>query len=347
MPALPQSLLRAVQHNCDVSDAQHAGSYTLCIYLMHMREYFRWHEQLGLEVVLGAAEVGEWVDAREQLWANLQQADYQELPISGRKVDPFDADTVNDWLVPRGYCYSAGFGRFGKPVFFIGELTRVENGEGYRLFQTGAELVRELMAPPAMTRGDVIWIRRESLRRVLWEMIDEWRWKKPRNAMSRVLDCYGFAGDAETALERMTDEFTETVILHELGELVCGRWLGDDWERMLQALGPSVAEVLARAVRDHLADCVTVLPALLAQEEQAPLHFYFASMTPARKQLFPALYSAYQGWLGDDDRALLKQAVRQGQGHWRAGANAILSAYRRQGKDAGEPIVNLVEGLAL
>ena len=91
----------------------------------------------------------------------------------------------------------------------------MENGEGYRLFQTGAELVRELMAPPAMTRGDVIWIRRESLRRVLWEMIDEWRWKKPRNAMSRVLNCYGFAGDAETALKRMTDEFTETIIPHQ------------------------------------------------------------------------------------------------------------------------------------
>jgi hypothetical protein len=347
MPALPQSLLRAVQYNCDVSDAQHAGSYTLCIYLMHMREYFRWHQQLGLEAVLGAAEVGEWVDAREQQWADLREADYQELPILGHRVDPFDADTVNDWLVPRGYCYSAGVGRLGKPVFFVGELIRVENGEGYRLFQTGAELVRELMAPPAMTRGDVIWIRRESLRRVLWEMVDEWRWKKPRNAMSRVLDCYGFAGDAETALQRMTDEFTETVILHELGELVCGRWLGDDWERMLQALGPSVAEVLARAVRDHLADCVTVLPALLTQEEQAPLHFYFASMTPARKQLFPALYNAYQGWLADDNRALLKQAVRQGQGHWRAGADAILSAYRSQGADAGESIAGLAEQLAL
>ncbi len=91
----------------------------------------------------------------------------------------------------------------------------MENGEGYRLFQTGAELVRELMAPAAMTRGDVIWIRRESLCRVLWEMIDEWRWKKPRNAMSRVLNCYDFAGDAETALKRMTDEFTETIILHQ------------------------------------------------------------------------------------------------------------------------------------
>ena len=33
--------------------------------------------------------------------------------------------------------------------------------------------------------------------------------------LSRVLNCYGFAGDAETALERMTDEFTETVILHQ------------------------------------------------------------------------------------------------------------------------------------
>lgn len=124
--ALRQSLLRAAQHNCDVSDAQHAGSYTLCIYLTHMREYFRWHEQLWLEAVLG-----------------------------------------------------------------------------------------ELMGPAATTRGDVIWIRRESLCRVLWEMIDEWCWKKPRNAMSRVLNCYGFAGDAETALKRMTDESAETIILHQ------------------------------------------------------------------------------------------------------------------------------------
>ena len=119
MPALPTSFLEAVQHNCDVSDARHADSYSLCVYLMHMREYFRWEQKLGPDVVLRADAVGEWVQQRESYWDTLEHASYRLLPLPGGQADVFDVDRVNAWLVPLGYGYSAGIGRYGKPLSLI------------------------------------------------------------------------------------------------------------------------------------------------------------------------------------------------------------------------------------
>ena len=44
-----QPLLSAVQRNCHISDARHAGDYTLCIYLLKMREYFRWERRYSFK----------------------------------------------------------------------------------------------------------------------------------------------------------------------------------------------------------------------------------------------------------------------------------------------------------
>ena len=46
MRNFPQ-LASVVQHNCDVSDARHAGDYGMCSFLLKMREYYRWEHQLS------------------------------------------------------------------------------------------------------------------------------------------------------------------------------------------------------------------------------------------------------------------------------------------------------------
>ncbi len=94
-------------------------------------------------------------------------------------------------------------------------------------------------------------------------------------------------------------------------------------------------EALSRAVRDHLADCLLVLPALLAQKERAPLDFYFATLTGLRRQLFPALIEAYEESLIVDSAARLKQVVRQGSRHWREAASQILETYRKSSAGRG------------
>ncbi len=41
------ALIGAVQMNCHIADARHATDLSLCIYLLQMREFFRWEQ--GLE----------------------------------------------------------------------------------------------------------------------------------------------------------------------------------------------------------------------------------------------------------------------------------------------------------
>ena len=343
MSSLPNLLIESVKYNCDLSDAEHAGDYSLCVYLMHMREYFRWEQNLPYDAKLDAGTVGEWVSAREQYWDTLEGQSYRKIPLPTGEVDAFDIEQINSWLVPQGYGYSAGIGRFDKPVFSLGRLTTFEQGDGYELFYTGEEVVRELIAPPAMTRGATIWIRQEALRRVLWEMIEEWRWKKPKNAMARTLAGYGFGQDPETALDRMAEQFSEFAILHELGEKICGECLGDDWNQMVMAASDRAQEILIRAVRDLLADCMMVLPALLSQEEKSPLHFYFATMAGIRRQLFPSLFNAYQRWVDAGDFQPLRKIVRKGGHHWRHQAAGLLERHRV----SGEPRNGVFEGCSI
>lgn len=123
MPALPTPCLDAAQHNCDVSGAWHADSYSFYVHLMQRREYFRWERQLSPDVALGVDAVAEWVYQQESCWDTLEDASYRPFSLPGQQVDAFDVDAVNTWLVSFGYGYSAGIGRFGKPIFFVGRLT--------------------------------------------------------------------------------------------------------------------------------------------------------------------------------------------------------------------------------
>ena len=43
------ALIETVQHNCHLSDAHHARDYSLCIYLLKMREFYRWEETLPFD----------------------------------------------------------------------------------------------------------------------------------------------------------------------------------------------------------------------------------------------------------------------------------------------------------
>ncbi len=337
------SLIATVQRNCDVSDARFAGDYTLCVYLLKMREFCRWSEGISFTDVMDSDAVGAWVDRRESYWASLQDQDYLPLTIGDGRYEPLDADRINADLIAQGCVYGGGIGRFSKPYFFLGELLRMESSRGYKVFVAGREYARELVAPPAMAQGNNIFVRRECLRRMLWEKIEDWRWQKRQNAMARAMQSYRFDRNPESALERMTENELEAVILHEIGEVVAGGLIGAVWDEMLITVARTSAETTARAVRDLLADCLTTLPALLDEENRPSLHFYFANLTPLRKDLFPALVKAYSNWVEGDDLRQLKSVVRDGKTHWLSVADRIVDAYGRLTHRCATPIERLVQ----
>jgi hypothetical protein len=329
------SLIDRVQHNCHLSDAHYARDYSLCIYLLKMREFYRWEQGLSFEEPLSKGPLGEWLAAREELWEQIQGEDFQPLILSNCSYDVFDSDPINNELINNGLIYSGGFCGT-KPHFFLAELEQVEHGEGARITISGRELARELSAPPAMSLGNSIFLRRESLRRMIWEKLEEWGWQDPHRAIARAASFYNFDGDVPAALDAVTSVELDTLLQHELGELAIGRELGPEWEAMLASLPRSHAEFQLRAIRDHLVDCSRTLPWLLDAGRDAALHFYFANFTTMRKALFPALEDAYQKWLRGDDGKALRETVKKGSEQWRSQAELALDLYKTIGDDSAE-----------
>lgn len=332
-------IVNTVQTNCDISDARHAGNNSMCIFLLKMREHFRWENGIPLSLPLARDEISAWISTREQIWEQLESDDYLSLPLETVKHDPFDVDKINSELLPHGYVYSSGYGLYNKPHFILGQLLKKEEREGITILVSSCEHARDIDAPPAMMRDNTIFISHESIRRFIWQKIEEWQWNNEKNVpMKRALSCYGHADDMEATLDRMTENEAEAIILHEIGEVMAGKLLGAQWEQMLHALSRSRAALIARSVRDLLADCLHTMPVLIERNNTASLHFYFANLTGVRSQLFPEAREIYEQWIKDQDPENLLRLFEQSQERWLGAANDILKIYKEHGDKSADAI---------
>jgi hypothetical protein len=342
-----RQLCCTVQRNCHISDARHGTDYGLCTYLLKMREFYRWEKGIDFDTHLTNESVGEWLTAREALWESLGEDEYASLPLLDKEYDPFDVESINGELEHLGLVYSAGYGLKQKPLFFLGHLERREEPGGVSVWVAGRELARDLMAPAAMCQGDRIYIRQESFRRLLWEKLESWRWHKPDNALGRAFANYDFEQELEGSLDQMVEKELEAVLLHEQGEFHAGQALGQAWNDFLLELGHSPAELMARAVRDHWADCEVTLPVLLERRDSASIHFYIGGLGGMRKRLFPSLSEAYEVWHRKGEWSHLEESVRQGAQHWSALAKQLLGLNALPAGEAKQAVKELVEASVL
>ena len=342
-----EKITTTTQRNCHISDARHAGNDTMCIFLLKMREYFRWEQRIPYTGKLPKEALGEWLVAREALWSEVEENDYQPLPLL-TDTDPLDATAINQVLIPEGYIYSSGYGVFSKPHFFVGQLLRTESLDGSTLYVAGKELARDLVAPPAMSQNtgeqsNTIFIRQESVRRFLWERIEQWQWSgKKERAMNHAIDCYGGSDDMDSLIQTMSDNEINTMILHEIGEVRAGKDLGADgqsqWQHMVQQFSASRTEFLLRAARDIAADCTVTLPTLLNNENDAALHFYFANYSSMRKHLYPEMLEAYYHWLDHRSTDRLVELIKHGSDLWQSRIQQVVDTWKNEGQKDVEQI---------
>lgn len=336
-------LINTVQKNCHRADARHAGDYTLCVYLLKMREMYRWEQKISFNEVLTVEDVGDWLTNREDVWDTLEGLDYCSLEIEGQIYDAFDNDKINAILNPKGLLYSAGLGIRCRPHFFIADLVEHYQRDKTDIFISGHEYARDMAAPPAMMQNGLVFIRNESLRRMLWEKVEEWRMSPVDSPLGRAVAAYDFADDVEMALDKMAAVESALIIEHELGEVLAGEILGGQWNEMLNALSPSVAEIMLRAIRDNLADSLTTLDKLLEKNTVASIHFYFGSLTAMRKKLSPQLIACYEKWHESGDLNAIAQHIKTSSQHWERLGKACLQLFSEQNKDAADSIEKLVE----
>ena len=343
----PAAALRhAVQTNCHIADARHAQDLSLCTFLLQMREFHRWERGLPLDAPLVRADVGAWIARRESLWAELEAREFVALPIGGSQPvhPPFDVDAVNAALQAQGLVYGAGWESAQRPTFFLADLIerRHLDAEGLVVQVCGREWARGLAAPPAVLSGDTIVLRRESMARWLWEKFEVFGLKRADGPFKAVARAYGLERDFIGGLPRLLDEQAETLILHEIGEHRAGRRLGPAWGEIRLGLDDRRSELLLRAVRDHLADLGTTLPALIERGDAVSLHFWFAGYDGLRRLLFPGLAGAYRAWCEGDDGAALQQACAAGACHFDDLAGEVLELHLEHGSAAHRHISALL-----
>ncbi len=333
-----------VQYNCDISDANHAGNYTLCIYLLKMREYFRWIHALDFEQSLNSDEMSQWLRDKEEIWDQVIDENFRPIRIQHNEYDIYDTEGINASIQSSNLFYHAGIGQKSAQHFFIANLADHYEHEGIKINVTGTEFARDLTAPPALSNQSEIIVRQESLKRMCWERYQEWHWSQLKNPMGTALSYYPFADSISEALQLMVHTEQDTLIYHEIGEMQISQQWGEQWSVMMLNLLGTKAELLARAVRDHLADCLSTLPRLLEINNPASIHFYFANLTHIRKDLFPSAMEAYQNWQKRKQIQELESLTDKAAIHWEQTLQSLLAIHHRKPENSAAEIVALIEG---
>lgn len=343
LTGIQQDLVSQVQHNCDISDANHAGNYTLCIYLLKMREYYRWIHALDFSDNFDREQMSSWLREKEDTWDQVMDESYKPIKLSTTEFDVFDNQGINSQLNQHSLFYHAGIGQKAVQHFFVADLVQSYQHENTLITITGKEYARDLTAPPALSTQTEIVVRQESLKRMCWERYQEWHWNQYDNPMGTALSFYPFDESISEALQLMVEAEQNILIQHELGEMQISQQFGQPWSSMMLGLLGSKAELMARAVRDHLADSLSTLPYLIEQNNPASIHFYFANLTYMRKELFPSAIQAYQHWSESGHLTALTNLTQQSTQHWQKTMLSILEINDRSEKNSATRIIQLIE----
>jgi hypothetical protein len=310
-------ITRQVLHNCDISDANNAGMYSICGLALRLRDLYKWEHRLPPWDERDASEVLEWIETKETKWGQCAENEYRQISINGHTFDPFDTIGINEVLAPHNIFYGAGYARSLKPTFFLAAVQEKSKVDGTTIYTLERELARDLLTIPALSQDDCVLLRLDSARMFLWDSIFYIK-KSARPALKFALDHCGIKDHEPRALRRelagILATQKSTYIYHEIGELkdtVFDRFL---WREIIAAFPYSPVEYLARAVKDLLADTNDhgTLHQIIKVRKTAALAFYVAFLDGLMKEFFPELPVSFQEFTHSKDWRIIDQAVASG-----------------------------------
>lgn len=332
-----------IQTNCDISDARHAGLYSLCGLLLRLRDLYKWEQNLFPWQEPEPATLLEWVDARETHWEKVVSQELQALTLANETFDPFDMTAVNLRLRPLGLVYGAGYVLGMKPSFFLGEVTASRILDGLQVDIVGRELARDIYMTPAMRQGRQIFARQSAMLFFIWDQIQELR-PSAREALDFALRQYDLEPEAlrqsperlAPALHRVASQELETWVYHEVGEVHERAFDGQVWHEIVSTYANSLVEIFARVTKDLLADTHPegLLGHIMRHRLTASLGFYVAFMRPFTRAVFPEIVEAFQQFSRTGAWTVVDRA--RATGHARAASFARrLTAIHEAGQGRG------------
>ncbi len=315
-------LRRQVQKNCDISDARHAGVYSLCGLLLRMRDLYKWEHGIVPWREPQPAELMGWLEEREQHWEQIMEEEIESLVFGGERFDPFDMAGLNRHLRPRGLIYGAGYGIGMKPTFFLAESDESRSVSGLRVDMVNRELARDIFMTPAMRRGEQVFARRSCMLFFLWDQILEAR-PSAREALDFALARHGGSLDEirrdaarfGDLLERIAGRELETWVYHEIGEALDNGFDGRFWRELVSDYANTPVELFARVLKDVLADTHPkgLLGHIVQNRIEASLGFYVVFQRAISRTVFPEIRESFFRFRQTGDWGLIEAAREAGR----------------------------------
>jgi len=322
-----------IQHNCDVSDARHAGIYSICNLAMRLRDLYKWGHQMPPWEEHEAGAVLDWIGRREELWESLADEEFQPLTLDDRKFEAFDSQAINAIIAPQGYFYGAGYAHSLKPTFFLAKIEERQTIRGKTVWRLGQELARDLLTLPAFAQDGQVVLRTEAARMFLWDQI-AYMPNAGRPALAFALAaCCNLPDANPKGIRRHLDTVLKvqyiTYIRHELSELEEQAFDRATWRQMLADFPHTAVELLIRTLKDMLADTGRHGPLrhFSRQHDEAGLGFYMAFSGGLAPLLFDELKAGFDTFMRSGDWKEIDRAVSAAHQKAAAYTREILDIY--------------------
>ncbi len=333
-----KTLTLQIKRNCNISDAKYWGVYTMCSFLLKLRELYRIEKCIRPWENIQQKEIGEWISDRENLWKELEDKDFGNIVVDGCVYGPFEAGKINAELEKEGLVYGAGFGVHMKPSFFLADLISKKTVEGYNICIAGNEYVRDLSDYPAMLQDRTIFARVDAARLLLWGRFEELRLRGLKRPLTFAFSKYGITPEEEptediySRISLIACSEVETYIHHELGEAFEDQKIGNEWNSLIADLFPSRrAEIFARSVKDILSDTSEkgMIKYIIENHKEGSLGFYVVFLGGYRRLLFPEILEAFQRFAETGNWGLIEDARKACYRKAEEYAERLLSVYKK------------------
>ena len=308
-----------VLRNCDISDASHAGIYSICTLALRLRDLLKWERGLAPWEEEDPKETLDWIGNKEEVWAGVTETEFLPLPINGHSFDAFDTEAINRVLCPRQLFYGAGYTHGLKPTFFLAHCEKTEEKHGVPVYWLGREMARDLLTVPALTQDNTVLIRKQCARMFFWDQI-AYIDKSGRPALELALNSLGIP-DTRPASVRAGFDIAfgcqvNGYIHHELGEILDNTFDRNVWQEIISVFPHTPVEFIVRIVKDILADTHPhgTLPWIVQKRDFAGLCFYMAFRGSLTKKLFPDFETRFRTFAESenwDDMALSVEDLRR------------------------------------
>ena len=325
-------LYENIKFNCDISDAQYWGYFSVCGLLLRYRDLYRSEKGIKPWAEISRQDIGAWIENKEKRWPDLEHAVFRDILVNGKACSAFDTDGINNSLKEHDLIYGAGYGMYMKPTFFLGQLHSIRTISGLTVWTSGTEYVRDLFTSPGMLQGKNIFLRLEPLMVLLLYKFSELNTRRV-SALEDAFARYGFHHNQiidetfEKRLWELTAHYAEVLLYHEVAEF---KEDIPEWKEILTLAGDRKAEHFLRAVKDMIADTSEYGPykKIIDTEDRASLSLTTALMEGYRRVIYPEIQKAYTDFSVRGDWSIMEDVRKSGYKKFCLQRDRIVSLYR-------------------